>query len=543
MRRGFGSLAVVVAALAAPAAAQDPADARFWPLRDINFPVPVDQLLAANPKPVKLRFHVAPNRGEWRQVAERAVDDLDVIDREKNRKGFKYTSPADGEYDFALQLVFADGGTQPRTGELSAQHRVVFDTRPPSVRVATVGTSGIEWAVEDENLKPEGVTVEVRWQGESTWTPVTPRAFRARDSYTWNGLNPRSPLEVRVVGFDRANLSAASRVITLPTTGGGTGLGADPVGRPGFGNANDFSPPEKSYSSSKTLTINSKLTKVTRSGVRAAHLWMNDKTGWKKVKSVDALTITATTPDPAVPIEYTVAKDGLYGFIVIPENGAGNKDADPRPDAPAQFLIEVDTETPYIKILAARVVGAGVRGPKVEIEWEARDNNLWPEPITLEYAENRAAADWKPIHPDRPRIANTGRFVWEVEDKNLWKLSIRARALDMAALEGQHVFEKEVVIDLDVPKATIDRVKPSGGSPTPHQAERPPEPQASRTPDPMPLVSSPPTPPAPVGTPTSRPANPPEGAPIPSPAVPESKPGDAPVGIPKLPEPPKKDPK
>ena len=50
----------------------------------------------------------------------------------------------------------------------------------------------------------------------------------------------------------------------------------------------------------------------------------------REVKSVDALTITPNTPDPTVPIEFTVPKDGLYGFIVIPENGAGNKDADPR---------------------------------------------------------------------------------------------------------------------------------------------------------------------------------------------------------------------
>src|SRR5438132_9345039 len=113
---------------------------------------------------------------------------------------------------------------------------------------------------------------------------------------------------------------------------------------------------------------------------------MNDgKGGWKKVKTRDGLDITAATADPSVQIEYTVPKDGLYGFIVIPENGAGNKDADPRPDALAQFLIEVDTEKPYVKILDVHVVGAGVRGPKVEIAWEARDNNLWPEPILLEY--------------------------------------------------------------------------------------------------------------------------------------------------------------
>jgi hypothetical protein len=539
MRRGFGlgtaALAVILAAL--PAAAQDAPETRYWPLREIIFPVPVEKLLTASPKPAKLRFYVAANRGEWRQVAERAVDNLDSIDAERNRKGFRYTSSGDGEYDFALQLVFADGSVQPRDRELTAQYRVVFDTRPPAVRVAPLGRSGVEWSIDDEHLRPDGgVMVEVRWQGESRWTAIQPRAFKPRDSYQWEGLKPNEPLEVRVIGRDRAGLEMASRIITLPATSAGTGLGAEPAARPGtgigFGQPDEHrTQPSIDYVNSRNLTISSRLTKVTRSGVRAAHLWVNDgKSGWTFARSVDALTITPATPDPEIKLPHTVTRDGLYGFIVIPENGAGRREPDPLPTDPAQFLIEVDTEKPFVKIKDVRVSAGGARGPRVEIEWEATDKNLWPEPIALEYALDRSFADARSIHPDRPRIENTGRYVWEVEDRNVWKFFVRAKALDKASLQSDHVYEKEVTIDLETPKARIERVQGSGGAP-PRDSHRPAGDGPSTTPPPAPPASSLPTPPPVVPvTPPSTPLSTPPGS-------------DGPPPVPKLPSetnPPKK---
>jgi hypothetical protein len=291
-------------------------------------------------------------------------------------------------------------------------------------------------------------------------------------------------MEVRVIGRDRAGLEMASRIITLPAGSAGTGLGAEPAGR-GAGTTDDRRPqPSIAYVSSRNLTITSRLTKVTRSGVRAAHLWVNEGTGgWTFAKKEEGLAITAATPDAEIRLAHTVTKDGLYGFIVIPENGAGRREPDPRPNDPAQFLIEVDTEKPFVKITDVQVSAGGARGPRVEIRWEASDKNLWPDPITLEYATDRSFADAKPIHPDRPRIEHTGRYVWEVEDRKVWKFFVRARAIDRASLEETHVYEKEVTIDLETPKARIDGVRGAGGPP-PREPDRadPPGLPATRPP-------------------------------------------------------------
>jgi hypothetical protein len=516
MRRGLGVIAAVVAVLSAavPARAQD-AEVRYWPLREINFPVPLDTIQAMKPRPTKLRFYVARDRGKFDREAERALTDLDLIDPERNRRGFRYVSPADGEYAFAVQLVYPDGDVKPRDSELVASYRVIIDTRPPVVRAAPVGATGVEWEVTDDNPKPDAVELQVRWVGERQFTTVTPRAFGLRDRYTWSGLNASQPLEVRIVARDRAGHEGMSRPITLPATGAAAGAGldrGDPIrptserGGAGFGHPEDFpTRPQIDYVNSRNLTIESKLTRVTRSGVRAAHLWVNDgKSGWKLAKS-EPVTITPADRDPTVRIPYPVEKDGLYGFIVIPENGAGGKQDDPRPGDPAQFLIEVDTERPFVKVKNVKVSPGGSVGPRVEIEWEAVDKNLFDEPIVLEYSTDKAGGRWEPITAGKVR--NSGRYVWEVEDKNLWRIYVRASAVDKASNRSEHVYEKEVLIDLEKPAAVIEKVQGSGGSPPERDSRKAPEPEPV-SPSPAPVAPSSPAP----GAPTS---------PLPPPSLPD----------------------
>jgi hypothetical protein len=513
------ALAATAGPAATPGTAQDAAgpDVRYWALREITFPVPVEKFQAMNPRPAKLRFYVAPDRGQFKVADERALKDLEVIDPDRGRKGFRYTSPADGEYDFALQFVYADGDTSPRDNALSPLYRVVFDTRPPVVNIAALGTSGVEWAVQDENPDQAGVQLEVRWQGTTKWTARTPRPFALRDKYSWRDLNPAQPLEVRVVAKDKAGHEMPSRVVTLPTSAG-QGLGPDVAGLPGSGYgdpAGDGLPsrPQIDYVNTRDLTIQSKLTRVTRSGVKSASLWISDgKAGWRKGPD-QPLDITPATADPTIRIPYSVTADGLYGFIVIPVNGAGGKQDDPRVNDPAQFLIEVDTEKPYVKVNKVAVTPGEALGPRVELQWEARDKNLMPDPIVLEYSETRAGGEW---HPIATKIPNTGRYVWEVEDKNLWKFYVRARAVDKASNSGEHVYEKEVIIDLEKPQAVIDRVHGgaggSSGSPTVRESERPPvAPLPGATPAVKPAGSVAPRPPASEGDAPPVPSLPPLG--------------------------------
>ncbi len=530
-------------------------DVRYWPQREINFPVPLDRYGRDGAKPAKLHFHVY-DRGAWSEYAVKGLNDLDLIDAETKKRGFRYTSPADGQYDFALQTESASGDLSPRTADLSPQYRVIVDTRPPLVRAARTGKAGIQWEAVDENLAANGVRIEARWVHDSAnpdanldsakYVTVNPRGFnpKAVDQYTWTEMRPGDVLDFRIVAKDKANHETATPPIRLPGEGNGPGLG---VARPGSGFGGEspggsgerLGSPSKDYSNTRNLTITSKLQKVTRSGVAASHLWMRDSSQkWVKVKDKPE-AIAEDAAAPKITWSHAVEKDGLYGFIVIPENAAGKRDDDPRPGDPAQFLIEVDTEFPQASVTDARV--SGTAEPRVEISWTARDANFDSTPILLEYALSPTALDgeWKPVHA--ARLPNTGKYTWFVTDPKVWQFYLRVRAIDLAGNETKTPYAKKVIVDLDTPKATIEKIA-GNGPPSKVQQQGTPAvvntdnkevpslfPLGKSAPDP---VTAPPVAPAPVTPPpTPAPVTPPPVAPV----VPGANPLGGP-NVPKLPD-------
>ncbi len=194
-----------------------------------------------------------------------------------------------------------------------------------------------------------------------------------------------------------------------------------------------------------------------------------------KIGPVQQVDIPYNTPDPKVDIPYVANADGLYGFIVIPLNGADRKADDPRRNDPAQFLVEVDTKKPDVKIHNVKVSPGGATGAKVEIEYTATDKNLWDRPIILEYADSPQGAEWKPITPDRER--NDGRYTWTTLPEGKWKFYVRVRAVDKAGNTGENVYDKPVIVDLDKPEATIEKVAHpgSGGAVSPDRNQPPPD--------------------------------------------------------------------
>lgn len=466
--RAVGAAALAVLAATGAGRAADP-EVRYMSILKADFPVPVEQILAATPRPSMLRLYARSDREPWREVAAKAPDDLETIGIDGGRRGFRYVSPADGAYDFGLQIEYPNGDRRPRDNDLVPLQRVVFDTKPPAVQVARLGTTGIDWNVTDDNLRPDGVQIEVRWPDDNgKFVPFTARGrqFKARDSFTWTGIPPGETLEVRVVARDRANQEAVSPPIRLPGSGEGPGLGA----LAGKSEMDRASPPAGGgqqarieYSNTRTLQITSNVQKVTRSGIAASHLWWRTpETDWAKVPTVKPETIPPGAEKAVIKWEYVAPKDGQYGFIVIPENGAGGKEDDPLRDDPAQFLIKVDTVPPKVTEVTA-VPKAGPKGPRVEVSWKATDDNLPSMPVKIEYAEN-PAGPWKNVAADGGSLPNTGRYNWDVDDTvKAWKFFVRVTATDLAGLSGTGQTEKEVKIDLDTPKAVIEKVVGTGG--------------------------------------------------------------------------------
>jgi hypothetical protein len=464
------------------AAPQDPAGdgvpTHYWPHRTFFFPVVVDRILQLDRQPTHLQLYSSVDRGPWQAGPRHPVNALESLD--DGLKGFKFTAVRDGEHEFAVQFVYADGSVSPRTDELSPEKRVVIDTTPPTVRIRA-DRNGVEWVASDDYLDPQGVTLECRRVGSNQWIKVTQRApFRPADSYHW-ALRPGDALEVRVKATDRAGHEGVSPVVRVPGDGApGVGVGrtqpdwlggtggrpGDPLTAPGTGAPAVGAVPQPNiyYVNTLTFDVDYTIQRMGRSGVRAAHLFVIREQGdWKPAKgSPFEVNLMPSDRDQTLSLKYTADQEGLYGFYVIPESGAGLRAPDPRKGDQPMVLVEVDTSKPHCKIEGVRVTPGGARGPLVEITWRAEDRNLMPQPVSLEYSLDKGAPQWREIkyRLDNNLTKETGRYVWEVPDTELWKFWVRVRATDKAGNTGEDMWDREVVIDLTTPAAGVQGVRP-----------------------------------------------------------------------------------
>lgn len=526
------------------ASAQD-ARTHYWPRRNFDFPIDLEQLQPLEDKPAELALFASYRGGPFREVARYDVNRLPKV--HGGRYGFPFEADRDGEYEFTVQFIYPGGRVSPRPDEMVGERRVVIDTIPPTIRIQAAG-NGVEWVADDDNLDPRSIILECKFPSDTKWyavPPVRSDSFQSADRYAWQ-LRPGQQLDVRVKVKDRAGHEGISRVVRVPA-GGSLTSGSDPLLRPG---SSDWPPrapsdstssgfvspqPQIYYVNSLEFNVETQIKHMGRSGIKAAHLFVSeDQRTWVKAAgSPFAVVKKADDTDLTISLPYRVSKEGLYGFIVIPESGAGRRAPDPAPDSAAMVLVEVDTTKPYAKIKSVEVLPGDARGPRVEITWDAADRNLMARPVSLEYALDRNAIQWQPIalQIENNLTRESGRYSWIVPDEKLWKFFVRIRVVDKAANVGEHIYEQEVMVDLEKPEAAIRSVqtvgsgvgsmpsssgassRPTPPRPTPKPSPAPPSPPASSSPpaaSPPPMIPSPssaPSLPVPPTIPTPLPPN------------------------------------
>ncbi|MBN9521757.1 hypothetical protein J0H58_25115 [bacterium] len=533
-RQGAGYvLAVCLTALAVSVAsrAQDGADRtgklHYWPHRVFSIPLDVATLEKSfadkgQATPTHLQLYSALARGKWQSAGpKKPLAGLDVLS--DGKKGFSFTADRDGEYEFSVQYHFKDGSAAPQNlDELSPMLRVTIDTTLPNVRVNVVG-NGVEWSATDDNLDPDGVRLQAKYPSWPEWRTVErAQPFRPQDGYAWK-LQPNQELDVRVLARDRAGNENYSVPVRVPGTGAfNTGFprpgGDAPI--PGGGGAGGLPQPRVDYVKTPVFDIDYKIERAGRSGIQAAELYVQkqQRGGWEKAQRYP-LKSTATTGD-TLKLIYTAKADdeGLYGFYVAPESGAGVKADPPSPNSPPMVYVVYDKTAPFLKLTGVRVGAGGANGPQVEFMWETFDQNLLADPISIEYSIDKNAAQWNMVRYRLPPGTRrdgadgltryVGQFVWDVPDEKLWKFYVRVRSVDRAGNTTTDVREEPVVVDLEKPAASITGVRGSGAPPpgsTDSPAPRPQPAPKGNTPAPRPPMPAP-EPAAPMMPPVTNPS-------------------------------------
>lgn len=186
-------------------------------------------------------------------------------------------------------------------------------------------------------------------------------------------------------------------------------------------------------------------------GVKRVELWGTRDGGltWKSY-GVDA--------DGRSPMIVTVEGEGMYGFLIAVQSGAGIGGEQPRPGEKPAIWIGVDKTLPTVQLLGARE-GVGAHAGTLQIDWQADDPALAQDAVTLLYSE----------HPGGPwsRVAagleNTGHYAWvpttELPERIYLRLEVRDEAGNVAAVDAPEA----IAMHRLQPQGRVRHVRPLDG--------------------------------------------------------------------------------
>ncbi|HVS40322.1 MAG TPA: hypothetical protein VMS17_32495 [Gemmataceae bacterium] len=365
---------------------------------------------------------------------------------------FRFQARGDGWYWFTVQTRDSDNRLSPPDLSLAQpQIKVCVDTRAPTVTMrwlpANNGMVGVEWEASDTNLDVTTLRVDYRAAG-GDWQPL-PIKQTASGSYSWNPGTTAS-LEARIQVQDKAHNPAEYK--TPPSGDLRTGGGPAPV--PGAGTAPP--PPDGPANpimvNSKRFELNFKIDDVGSSKVKAVEVWYTQDGGrsWQK-KEQDA------QPDP--PYIVSVEKEGLYGITLIARSGVGLALPPPKAGDPPQVWVQVDVTKPKVNLVGVEV-GRGPDTGYITVRWNARDEHMAANPITISYADASAGenAPWQVMVAN---TANSGQYVWRMPEGLPPQILVRVEAIDQAGNIGQDQTVKPISTDLSIPKARVIDVHPA----------------------------------------------------------------------------------
>jgi hypothetical protein len=186
-------------------------------------------------------------------------------------------------------------------------------------------------------------------------------------------------------------------------------------------------------------------------GIRRVELWGTRDGGltWKSY-GVDE--------DGRSPLVATVEGEGMYGFLIAVQSGAGVGGEQPRPGEKPAIWIGVDKTAPTVELMGAQA-GTGAEEGCLVVDWKADDAMLAPQGVTLLFSE----------HPGGPwtRIAtgleNSGHYAWYPDRELPEVIYLRLEVRDAAGNVGAADAPQGISVRLTQPQGRPRSVRPLEG--------------------------------------------------------------------------------
>lgn len=479
-----------------------PADVAALNQRAIQIPIEFNPARRREIRELLLFVSVDQGRNWTQEAVAKATDEA-----------FNFYAPRDGIYWFSVCVIDLNGRREPADINAAPPGlKVLIDTQPPILRIRSAERNGddvtVSWEIQE--AYPELGTLKLHWRpaGDpaAPWTnvPVTP-GVNGQKTFQ---VNTPGPVTVRMMVDDAAHnkahamqevaglggrSTAARNHSTSEISSGAAGAFSGPIVPPGVatppgreiqpvaslephaierprGNPiaasagavrdpNDNNPVASNSAASKptapevknnTQLINSteislayEMSKVGPSGIKSAKLYMtvDDGHSWQEL---------AEDRNRQQRIAAKLPGEGVFGFRVVLESGAGLSKGPPLSGDMPEMRVEVDQTPPQVELypLAPDPTNANA----LIFRWSAQDKNMAPNPITLEWAENQEGP-WKPITAGP--IANTGTYTWRLPGQMPVRVYLRIKARDLAGNVGEARTATPQLIDVARPEGRL----------------------------------------------------------------------------------------
>ena len=167
-------------------------------------------------------------------------------------------------------------------------------------------------------------------------------------------------------------------------------------------------------------------------------------------------------PDRQSPMVIEVPHDGRFGFRLLVQSREGLVAQPPRSGDEPDMWITVDSEIPLAKLTSARY-GRGDQAGLLVISWDAQDEQLAELPVALFFGPS-PEGPWRQI---ASRLADTGSFAWDLDDRVPTEFYLRLEVLDHVGNMAVDVLQNPLRRDGLSPQGMIRGVQPIDFGPPP----------------------------------------------------------------------------
>jgi hypothetical protein len=208
------------------------------------------------------------------------------------------------------------------------------------------------------------------------------------------------------------------------------------------------------YSDSVRFSLEYELEAVGIRGVESVELYGSTDGG-------NTWDLWGSDPDRTSPFDIETQEAGVFGFriVVLGRNGL----ASPRPQAgeTPDIVVVVDLLRPIVRITGARY-GEGDRIGSLVIQYECRDDNLKPRPISLSFSDS-VEGPWTTIAAG---LRNEGQYIWAADPNLPRQFYLRIDAVDQAGNTTAYVLDQPIDAQGLAPRARIRGFQSISGGPS-----------------------------------------------------------------------------